>query len=103
MERKQYSTLQHTDNTDDKLVFHTINSYDQRIIHDVDVSQKFAVIKESAAQDSLGVLAEIEWSQVSSCCIERSAAAPHWIEEPSLLCTRFSSRRTSFSRPVDWT
>ena len=39
----------------------------KRVVHDVDVGQKLAVIVERATEDTLGVFSQVEWISVGGC------------------------------------
>lgn len=51
-----------TNYANDKFILRTVNADDQRIVHDVDVGKKFAVVVKGATQDTLGMLAKVERS-----------------------------------------
>jgi hypothetical protein len=49
-----------TDDAKHKFVRFVINAHNEGVVHDIDVRKELAVVVQSTAQDSFGVLFEIE-------------------------------------------
>ena len=48
----------------DEFILDAVYTHNERVVHDIDVRQKLAVVEQCASQNPLGVLAEIERRQV---------------------------------------
>ena len=62
---KNHSEIR-TDDTDYEFILNAVHSHQHRIIHDVQVSQKFAVIPEGTTKNAFAVFSKVEWTLVSS-------------------------------------
>lgn len=60
----QESLMQLTNNSDDKFIFLTIDADHQRVVHDIYICQKLAVVIKRASENALGMFTKVERSQM---------------------------------------
>lgn len=79
-----------------------INTNEQGVVHDIDALQELGVVPDGRAEYSLAMLAEVERSKVGHLW-QYLLANRYKMQGTDVLSTRFSSKSTSFSFPVELT